>query len=152
MKYAVDILIERPRDEVISKYNNQDNLKHWMEGLQEMELLEGEQGQVGARSRILFVNGKRRMEMMETILENKLPDSMTFKFEAKGVENIVINRFEVVNEHSTRVVNDQEFKMKGFMMKLFAALMPGMFKKQSMVYLKALKAFVEDGTSVLDKN
>ena len=151
MKYEVDIIIDRPRDEVIRKYDDQDNLKHWMEGLQEMELLEGEKGQVGARSRILFINGKRRMEMIETILENNLPESMAFRFEAPGVENIVINRFEEVSEHSTRVVNDQEFKMKGLMMRIFAALMPGMFKKQSMVYLKALKAFVEDGTSVLDK-
>ncbi len=152
MKYSVDIIINRPREEVIAKYDNPDNLKHWMAGLQEMELLEGEQGQVGAKSRMRFANGKRTIEMKETILDKQLPNSMTFKFEADGVENTVINRFEMVDENSTRVVNDQEFIMKGFVMKIFAALMPGMFKKQSTTYLKALKAFVEEGTSVLDKD
>ena len=53
-----------------------------------------------------------------------------------------------MDAQSTRVVNVQEFQMNSLMMKIFAFLMPGMFKKQSMKYLQALKSFVEDGTSV----
>ena len=60
-----------------------------------------------------------------------------------GVYNIVINRFEKVDKNTTRVINDQEFRFKGFM-KIIGLLMPGAFKKQSKKYLEDFKYFVEN--------
>ena len=41
------------------------------------------------------------------------------------------------------VINDQEFRFKGFM-KIIGLLMPGAFKKQSKKYLEDFKYFVEN--------
>ena len=150
MKYTEDIIINKPKSEVVAKFDSKENLKHWMEGFQSFETFEGEEGQNGAKAKIVFVNGKRRMEMTETIIDNSFPDYFTTTYDAPGVHNIVKNIFEEVDENTTRVANKQEFQFKSFGMKVFGVLMPSLFKKQSRKYLNNLKAFVEEGKSVLD--
>ncbi len=142
MKYTVTIEIEKPIDEVVALFDNADNLYAWMEGLESFEHLSGEPGQVGAKSRLKFKMGKRDIEMIETITVRALPDEFTGTYDAEGVFNIVKNRFEAINPTRTRYISEQEFQFTGFM-KIFGWLMPGAFRKQSMKYLEAFKAFAE---------
>jgi len=81
--------------------------------------------------------------MIETITVNNLPDEFSATYEAKGVFNVVRNRFIPINENRTRYVNDQEFQFSGFMTYM-AFFMPGVFKKESMKHLQAFKNFVEN--------
>jgi uncharacterized membrane protein len=75
MKYSVSIEIDRPLDEVVEKFDNSENLFKWMEGLQKYEHLSGEPGKPGAKTRLLFQMGKRKIEMIETITVRNLPMS-----------------------------------------------------------------------------
>ncbi len=147
MKYQCSIDIELPIDEVVAKYDNEENLYKWMEGLQAIEPISGTPGEPGAKSNIVFQMGKRRMEMVETVIKRNPPEAITMTYDAKGVHNIVTTSFEKVSDNVTKCINDQEFQMKGFM-KLMTWLMPGAFKKQSMKYLKAFKDFAEKGINV----
>lgn len=142
MKYTVDIIIDKPIDEVIALFDNADNMKKWMEGLQSFEHLSGTPGHPGATSKLVFNTGGRRMEMIETITVRDLPREFSGTYDVKGVHNIVKNFFESVNEHQTRYATEQEFQFKGFM-KILGWIMPGAFKKQSMKYLKDFKRFAE---------
>ncbi len=142
MKYSVSIEIDKPIDEVISLFNNADNLKLWMEGLQSFEPLSGRPGEVGAKSRLKFKMGKRKIEMIETITVKNLPEEFTANYEAKGVFNTVKNSFEQLPNNKTKYATEQKFQFKGFM-KLMGLLMPGAFKKQSMKYLQDFKSFAE---------
>ena len=56
--------------------------------------------------------------------------------------NEVENYFHEVDENTTKWVSENEFRCSGFM-KLFALLLPGSFKKETMQYLKYLKEFAE---------
>jgi hypothetical protein len=114
-----------------------------MEGLQNFEHLSGAPGQPGAKSRLKFKMGKREIEMIETISVRNLPDEFSGTYEAKGVHNIVINKFVKLSENKTKYITEQEFEFKGFM-KIIAFLMPGAFKKQSLKYQTAFKNFVEN--------
>lgn len=143
MKYTVSITINKPINEVVALFDNADNMKHWMEGLISFEHLSGTPGQPGAKSRLVFQMGKRRIEMIETVTVRNLPKEFTGTYEAQGVFNIVGNRFESLPDGATKYYSDQEFQFKGFM-KLIAWLMPGAFKKQSMKYLEAFKRFAEN--------
>jgi len=142
MKYSVDIEIEKPISEVVELFRNQNNNKHWMEGLQTLELLSGEAAKTGAKSKYVFTMGKRTVEMTETVLEGNLPAKYLVSYEATGVYNTVCTKFESINAESTKCINESEFKFKGFMM-FMAILMPGAFKKQSRKYLEDFKAFAE---------
>ena len=142
MKYTTDIEIEKPIEKVIELFDNPDNMSKWMEGLQSFEHLSGTPGQPGAKSKLKFKMGKREVEMIETITVRNLPDEFSGTYEAKGVFNIVKNRFEKLSDTKTKYITDNEFQFKGFM-KLIAFFMPGAFQKQSYKYLELFKSFAE---------
>lgn len=143
MKYSCEIEINKPIDEVIALFDNADNMSKWMHGLVSFEHLEGTAGQPGAKSKLKFKMGKREIDMVETITVRNLPEEFSGVYEAKGVFNVVKNRFAPLSENVTKYTTEQEFQFKGFM-KLIGALMPGAFKKQSMKYLKDFKHFAEN--------
>jgi uncharacterized membrane protein len=142
MKYSVEIIIDKPLNEVIALFDNLDNMKQWMEGLQSFEPISGTPGQPGAKSKLVFLNGGRKMEMIETITVNNLPKEFSGTYEANGVFNIVQNFFEAVNDRQTRYATEQEFQFHGFM-KIIGWIFPAAFKKQSMKFLKDFKRFAE---------
>ena len=143
MKYTCEVEINKPLDRVIELFDNADNLTKWMEGLISFEAVNGVPGQPGAKSRLLFKMNNRQMEMIETITVRNLPHEFSGTYEAKGVLNIIKNRFEKISDTKTKYISEQEFQFKGFM-KLIAFIMPGAFKKQSMKYMNDFKRFVEN--------
>lgn len=151
MKYTTEIVIDLPRDTFIQKLDDPDNMKHWMRGLLDYEMLSGEPGQEGARMTMRFKMGKREMEMVETIIKRNMPEEMHMTYDAKGVQNIQKNYFKE-EDGKTRWISESEFQFEGFMMKLMAFLMPGAFKKQSRKYAEDFKNFAENGISVAETN
>ena len=150
MKYTTEVLIDAPREEVIKKMDDPENMKHWQRGLIQYRLLEGTPGEKGATMELHYKMGKREMVMTETILKNKFPVEFHARYDTKGVENIQQNFFHEEANGQTRWISESEFKFQSFMMKAMGFLMPGAFKKQSKKYMEDFKAFVEQGTSVAD--
>ena len=142
MKYQNEIEIDLPVNKVVELFDNPENLKHWMPGLQSFEHISGTPGQPGAKSRLFYKMGKREIEMIETITNRNLPDEFAGTYEAKGVYNVVSNKFIPVAANKTNWVTDNEFRFSGFM-KLMGWFMPGAFKKQSQQYLELFKTFAE---------
>jgi len=149
MKYKVEIDLALPRDKVVELFDDPQNMPKWQRGLQSFEPLEGTTGQPGARSKLVFQMGKRRIEMIETITERNLPDVFSGTYDAKGVHNIVSNRFVEVGPDRTRWESENEFRFHG-LMKVIGTLMKGAFPKQSLKYLQDFKAFAEEGKDVRD--
>ena len=145
MEYTQDIDIDLPRDQVIALFDDPDNLAKWQEGLQSFEHLTGEPGQPGATSRLVFLQGRRRIEMIETITARNLPDSFDGTYDAKGVHNIAENRFVEVTPGRTKWVAHNVFEFAG-PMKIIGLLFGRTFPKQTMKYMEAFKAFAEHGT------
>lgn len=143
MKYTSEIEINLPIARVVELFDNPDNLSKWMDGLESFEHLSGTPGEAGAKSKLKFKMGKREFEMVETVHSRNLPDEMTGMYEAKGVTNIIKVKFVDLGNNKTKYISEQEFKMEGFMMKIMGFLMPGLFKKQTMKYLKDFKTFAE---------
>ncbi len=151
MKYTSEIIINLPREEVIKKLDNPDNMKHWQRGLVGYEILNGSPGTEGARMRLEYKMGKRDLVLTETILKNKFPEEFHATYDTKGVHNIQQNLFQEVDSNTTKWISRTEFQFEGFGMKMMGWLMPGAFKKQSMKYLQDFKNFAENGTSVQNK-
>jgi hypothetical protein len=142
MHYIVETEINLPVGRVIELFDNADNMKKWMEGLESFEHLSGTPGQPGAKSKLVFNMNGRKMEMIETVTVRNLPHEFSGTYEAKGVFNMVKNKFIPVGGNKTRYVSEQEFQLKGFM-KVIGFFMKGAFKKQSMKYLTDFKRFAE---------
>lgn len=143
----MQIDLDLPRDRVVELFDDPDNLVKWQEGLQSFEHVSGEPGQPGAVSRLVFVQGRRRIEMVETIVRRDLPEAFDGTYDAKGVHNLVENRFLELGPERTRWVSRNVFEFRG-PMKLVGLLFGRAFPKQSLKYLQDFKAFAEHGTDV----
>lgn len=141
MKYSCELLIDLPRDEVVALFDDPDNLVKWQPGLQSFEHLSGEPGQPGAKSRLIYDEGGRRIEMIETVVERNLPDVFSGTYEAKGVWNAVSNHF-IAEDGVTRWVMDSDFRFSGFML-LMLIFMRGAFRKQTEKTMQRFKDFAE---------
>ena len=141
MKYTCEINIDQPIDRVLELFDNPDNMKEWQPGLVSYEHISGTPGQPGAQMKLNYKMGKREVEMVETLISRE-DYKFSGTYEAKGVWNRIDAEFEKIDDNQTRYLTHQEFQLKGIM-KLYGWLLPGAFKKQTMVYMKHFKDFAE---------
>lgn len=144
MKYLCTVEINAPLEKVILLWENEDHLKDWQDGFVKTELLSGDKNTAGSKSKIHLQHGKRKMELIETILVNNLPHEKTGLYEHIHMTNTQTTRFEVLSNNKTKYISEVEYtKFNGFMPKLMAKIFPGMFKKQSQKWMNQFKIFVE---------
>lgn len=149
MKYTTEILIDLPRDEFIKKLEDPENMKHWQKGLVSYEQLSKNPGQEGAQMSLKYKMGNREMDLVETIIKKNLPEEMHATYDAKGVHNLQKNYYRD-EDGKTRWITESDFQFSGFGMKLMGFLMPGAFKKQTLIYMQDFKKFAEQGISATD--
>ena len=148
--YTVSVEIDLPRDRVLELFDDPDNLLKWQTGLQSFEHLTGERGQPGATSKLVYKQGKRDIELIETVTRRELPDHFDGTYEWKGGMNSLENRFIEVGPDRTRWESTCTYTFSSPMLKLMGFLVPGMFKKENQKYLDNFKAFCEEGRDVRD--
>lgn len=142
MQYTSEVLIDRPREHVVNLFDDPDALHDWVHGLQSVEPLSGEPGQIGARSRMVFDRDGRTTEMVETIVTRDLPETFVTTYETNGVWNRVTNQFHAPEPGVTRWVALHEFKFSGFM-RLIGLLFRGSFPKQTEQDMQRFKQYAE---------
>lgn len=142
MQYTTEIDIDLPIQKVVALFENPELMPKWQKGFVSMEHLSGTPGQVGAKSKLKYVMGKREIEMVETITVRNLPHEFSGTYDAAGVHNIVKNTFEAVSDNTTRWISHNTFQLKGFM-RIIGWVMPGAFKKQSLEIMQNFKKFAE---------
>jgi len=144
MKFECSADINLPVDKVVALFNDPSNFQQWQDGFISYEPISGIPREVGAKSKITFVNRKHKMELIETIQVMNLPAEMTALYEHEHMINTLINNFTELPGGKTRyTTNIGYIKFNGFMPRLMAFLMPGMFKKQSQKWVDQFKAFAE---------
>lgn len=148
--YTVSVDIDLPRDKVIELFDSEENLYKWQDGLQSFEHLEGEPGQPGARSKMVYLNGGQELALYETITDRNLPDEFNGIYEWDGGRNTLVNRFVELGENRTRWESTCTYTFSSLVMKAMGFLMPGAFRKQNQKFLDNFKAFCEEGRDVRD--
>jgi hypothetical protein len=147
MEYKTEIIINKPRQEIIDVFENPSLLPLWQRGLERSRLLSGESGEVGSKRKLYITIEGQSIKMIETIIKKNLPKEWHGKYSSKGIESIQKNYFEDLNENQTKWTSYSEFKFSGFM-KVISKLLPEIFKKRSVLVQKDFKAFIEEGKSV----
>ncbi len=145
MRYESEIIINLPRTRVIELFDSFDNLKKWQEGLISYDHLSGEPGEPGAKTRLLYNMGRRRMEMIETIIERNLPDEFSATYDASGVHNIVRNNFYDEGEQ-TRWVLDSDFQFRSYMRIVSLFIPNSSFRNQTRSSMESFKRFAENAS------
>ena len=148
--YTVSVDIDLPRARVIELFDNPDNMPKWQPGLQSFEHLSCEPGRPGAKSKLVYRNGKRQFELIETVVERNLPDEFNGHYEWPGGRNTLDNRFIELGPERTRWESVCAYTFTGFFERIMGVVMPGFFKKQNLTFMENFKAFCEDGKDVRD--
>lgn len=142
MRYTLSNTINKPLSVVAEKFNDKEGAKEWMEGLHTIEPVSGEPGKKGSTSYVHFLHKGKEMKMLETILEENLPNQIKFSYTSDFGYNEVELLFEEISDNVTKQTTNNYFQLKGFM-KIMGFLMAGLFKKQSMKYMDGFKKFAE---------
>ncbi len=144
MRYRLELEIYRPRDRVLELFLDPRNLPRWQPDLVSFDPVSaGKARDVGTKTRQVHKMGGREVEILETITVRDYPDRFCATYEADNVWNLVENRFIDVGGRKTRWILDSEFRCKGVAMNLMSFLLPGMFKKQTVTFMKRFKEFAE---------
>lgn len=142
MKYSIELIINKNRDEVWDKFDSVRNLYKWQPTLKEFKLLSGEAGQPGAKSRLRYHERKRDIEMIETITIRNKPEEFSGTYEMKGTKNSIKNKFTEISENQTKWELDSEFEFGGIY-KLMSPFMKGMIVKRTKTDMNRFKDLVE---------
>lgn len=143
MKYSCSVDINLPIDRTVELWENENNFKEWQDGFESIERLSGMYNTEGAKSKIVF-GGKRRIELIETIIKSNLPKEKVGLYEHIHMTNTQATRFESIDENTTRYISEVEYtQFNGFMIKMMAKLFPSKFKEQSQKWMDQFKEFAE---------
>lgn len=125
-------------------WSDEKNFDKWQDGFQSIDHFEGQPGAVGAKSKILLAEGKRKMELIETIISNNLPEEKKALYVHIHMTNTQTTRFQEISPNKTRYISEVEYtKFNGLVPKFMALVFPGVFKKQSQKWMDQFKAFSE---------
>lgn len=144
MKHSGSIVINKPIELVARLFADPANLKEYQDGFDRKELISGEEGKDGAISKMYYNDGKRKMELTETITSNNLPHSFEAFYHHKHMDNTMKCNFTALDESSTRYNFEFEYtRIDWLMPKLMAILFPGMYRKHGDKWMQQFKEFVE---------
>lgn len=149
MKYQTECIIRLPIEEVISIFEDAEQLKHWQRGLKSSTLIKGENGEVGAKRRLKITLEGREISMIETITFKDLPHEWHGRYTSNGLESMQQNFFSSTTDNFTKWVSKSEFVFSGWMV-LISKVLPGIFKKRSETVMKDFKNYAEKGISVFE--
>ncbi len=142
MKYTCEILINLPRQTVLELFDSAENLYKWQPGLKSLTHLEGEPGEEGARSEMVYEGRKGDLVMTETIVKKKLPEQFHMHYRSRGVYNEVENWFIEKEPGQCLWRTIHYFRFSGFMM-LMAPFMKQAFIHNTMLNMDRFKVFAE---------
>jgi len=143
MKYTCSVEINAPIEKVVALWDDESNFKEWQDGFQSIEHLGNTAHVKGAKAKII-IDGSQRIELLETIISNNLPEEKKALYEHIHMTNTQTSRFKAIDENRTLYISEVEYtKFNGFMIKLMAKLFPGKFKQQSQKWMNQFKTFVE---------
>jgi hypothetical protein len=142
MDFANEMTIRLPLSQVIALFNDPQHYPKWQQGLQTYETISVVNAKPGAKARLVFQLEDQKIEMIETVERDALPDEHTAIYETAGVWNRVVNRFFDLGTQQTRWVVENEIHFTGSM-KVISAVMLKSFEKRTTLMMEGFKAFAE---------
>ena len=106
MRFTCSTDINAPRDQVVFIFLDPEKQHFFQDGFLSKELLSGSTNSVGAQSKLIY----KRLELIETIEINNLPDEFQGLYEHKHTTNTMNVKFIPLNHATTRYDGLQDFK------------------------------------------
>lgn len=142
--FTYEIEVEKPLAEVYAAFNDQDNMPRWITGLQRTELISGEPGKPGAKTRQVYLERGRTIELIETIREHVPGERFVGTIEGEGMSCDL--QVEFVDKGASTVVRMRsKFQPQKLAMRFMLPLFKGQIRKRQEGDLKRFGELVEAG-------
>lgn len=144
MPYQHSIIVKIPLADFIKVYRDRETFKDWHPHLIEVEQLSGRLDAFGSKLKLTYQMGRRKLEMIETIDKNELPHTFYATYYTEGLDLKQENTFRETTEGYTHWTQLNELLPLNFTTRFYTWFFKSTFKKQSKMYMKNLKRFIEN--------
>jgi len=143
MKFTCEVNIQVDRKRLVELFEDSDNLIHWQDGFQGLEILEGSAGQVGSKTLLKYVSGKNKIEIEESILINDLPESFSGLYISSHTKNTMTHFFEPISSNETLYTAEVDYTWLSFLLRIMTFFKPKMLQSQVQKWMENFKVFAE---------
>lgn len=144
MKYALELILARPRAEVWQIFDDPNNMDKWQPSLVNIERLSGPAGQPGAVARLTFKNGDREFSLIEKVSFRAEPERLEGVYENEFANNFVKNTFLEQGRDKTLWKVQVEFKFKTLFMRIIGPFVKKRFVANTQRDMERFKMLVEN--------
>ena len=137
-----EIQINRPVADVHRAYLEPDSASKWISQLKDINHVQGEPGEVGAVTKMLYLSGGRRTEMIRTITANESEYSLSGTIEGPDMAGEFQTEF-IEQGDSTIVRTSENLRGTTLFMSLILYLMRGSIRNRHGRDLQTLKKMLE---------
>ena len=149
MKIKHSVEINKPIEVVAKYFADPEYLSFYQDGFLRKEMISGAPGEDGSVSHMYYKQGKREMEIVETITANNLPQAFEGFYHHAHMDNTMKVTFTALEDDRTLYESEIEYiRISWIMPKLISILFPGMFRKPPAKWMKNFKDFVENQTTI----
>jgi len=143
-KFKGSVIINKPVKVVTEMFLDPNNLKHYQNGFKRKDLILGDIGQEDSVSRLYYKFGRKNVMLEETVLINKLPESLVLLYHSRDMDKMMKCSFVEVDEQTTRFEYEYEYiRVSWFLPRLTFILFPNSYKKRDDKWNRQFKEFVE---------
>ncbi|OUR91040.1 hypothetical protein A9Q87_11220 [Flavobacteriales bacterium 34_180_T64] len=140
MKFTCSVNIKAPLNLVTQIFEDPEQQKHFQDGFISKIHISGNKGNKGAVSQLNY----KKLELIETIIENNLPNEFRALYEHKHTTNTMYVKFIPIDDYNTQYFTEIEYtKFNGFIINILVTIAPSLFKKQVQKWLNQFKLYVE---------
>ena len=149
VSYGHEITVDKPVAEAWAVTQDESKYAQWLEGFKSIDLIEGEQGAVGSKYKVVVQpsDDQAEFEMIETVVSLEEFDHVEMHFDSEGMNFEQKISFSE-SEGKTTITSDSKVMGKGLMTRSMFGLMGmfGAFQSQEEKNFEALKQLINENT------
>ena len=148
LSYYEEIIINDNIENIIELHENPKYISSYMNGFISFETIQGETRKAGSISEISVIFNSnesvtKKIVIKEEVLSDKLPNLKIICLNTGSVKRIISYRFIKLAENKTQFFRSHDCQFSSYM-KVYSFFMGKKIKRESYLYLKNFKSFVEN--------
>ena len=144
VQYETSVTVNKPLEEVWTKFNDFDQLDQWIHEIKHIKPLKETPDKVGSQYSLTIKNDGGDLIMLETITNYTPMESVSLHYEVGNMLKDDAYTF-TDNGHFTIIHGHHTCRGNSYIFRCLFAFFKGMFKKTDQKYMNQFKSWVEEG-------
>lgn len=146
IQYSSETIVNKPIKESWDVMNDASKTKLWLTGLKRMELISGEEGQVGTKAKYIMDSNGSEIEMIETIKARTDYERMTLEMDSDILTNNLDMKF-TEKDGKTIIKSTNIAQGKGMIMRSMMVLIKSSIIAEDQKIMNNMKRVIEENTT-----